>query len=256
MKTTTRREFLALGTGAILGGALPRAEGSVAAPEGRDPALAGEIGITGVTLASHMAPRSKAPDAFTLLDLPKILRDDLDMRVLDVNTVNFPVWDLPYLEKFRAAAADAGCILTNLKLNQRGVALGSPDAAERERALSIYKQSVDYAALMGIRWVRPLLARENPEMGHLVDSHRALADYAAEKKVAVLIENTGWMQADPDSVDKLIKAIDRNLGASPDTGNWDSNAIRYEGLEKTFPHAVTCDFQGAHPRTGRHARGL
>jgi len=42
---------------------------------------------------------------------------------------------------------------------------------------------------------------------------------------------------------KLIKAVDNNLAASPDTGNWKNNDLRYEGLKRTFPLAVTCDFK-------------
>ena len=42
---------------------------------------------------------------------------------------------------------------------------------------------------------------------------------------------TEWMQADPNSVQKLVKAIGRNVAAGVDTGNWINNEIRYAGLE-------------------------
>jgi hypothetical protein len=87
-----------------------------------------------------------------------------------------------------------------------------------------------------------------------VASYRELADYAAGRGVQMLVENYGWMQADAASVPELIAAIDRNVAACPDTGNWDSDELRYAGLAKAFPLAVTCDFKarqlgprGEHP---------
>lgn len=59
----------------------------------------------------------------------------------------------------------------------------------------------------------------------------------------MLVENYGWMQGDPESVVKLVKAVGRNVAACPDTGNWNDNDIRYAALAKTFPSAVTCDFK-------------
>lgn len=199
--------------------------------------------MTTATLSAHIGPPSKGPGAFTLLELPNVLREELDMRVIDLNTANFTNWEPAYLEKFRAAAADADCVLTNLKLNQKGIDLGSADPEEQKRALTVYKQSIDHAALMGIRWVRPLPLKENPHPDTLIAGHRELADYAVEKGITVLIENFGWMQGDPNSVVDFIAAVDRGLPASPDTGNWNSNEIRYAGLGKTFPLAVTCDFK-------------
>ena len=62
------------------------------------------------------------------------------------------------------------------------------------------------------------------------------------------------LERDATAYDALIAAVDRDLPASPDTGNWNSNEIRYAGLAKTFPLAATCDFKaktlkpgGEHP---------
>ena len=62
------------------------------------------------------------------------------------------------------------------------------------------------------------------------------------------------MQGDPESVPSLVKAIGNNVAAGPDTGNWNSNEIRYLGLKNAFPLAATCDYKarqlganGEHP---------
>ncbi len=203
--------------------------------------LDGEVGIVAASLAGHQAHRKKGGVA--LLDLPKLVANELEMRVLDLNTVNFPSLDAKLMEQFRAAAESAGCILTNLKMNQRGVEIGSPDEETRKAGLDVYKRSVDAAEILGLRWVRPLPTAKTPDRGQLIASMRELAAYAGEKGIQVLVENFGWMQDDPDSVVKLIEDCDCGLAASPDTGNWASNAVRYPGLAKTFPAAVTCDFK-------------
>jgi len=51
------------------------------------------------------------------------------------------------------------------------------------------------------------------------------------------------MESDPESVPRPAKDIDRNIAVSPDTGNWKNNSIRYKGLAKAFPLAVSCDFK-------------
>ncbi len=51
------------------------------------------------------------------------------------------------------------------------------------------------------------------------------------------------MESDPQSVPTLIKAIDRDVAATPDTGNWVNDEVRYAGLTAAFPDAVSCDFK-------------
>lgn len=201
-----------------------------------------QVGITTSSISGHLAVRS-GNGKFTLLELPKIMRNELDMRVIDLNTSSLASYEPAYLERVRKAADDAGCFLTNLKLNQRGLNMNSADTAVREKALTEYKRSIDAASLLGLKWARPLPLPERPDMKRHVAAYWELADYAAERNVRMLVENYGWMESDSASVVKLIKAVDKNLAASPDIGNWKNNALRYEGLKQTFPLAVTCDFK-------------
>lgn len=215
--------------------------------------LAMEVGITTSSLSSHLAASSK-DSQFSSPQFPRIMRDKLGMRVIDLNTSSLASREPGYLDRCRASAEKAGCVFTNLKLNQRGLEMDSPDAALRKRAMDEYRRSVVAAARLGCRWVRPLPLARPPHMKHLVAACRELADYASERGVGLLIENYGWMQGDADAMPQLIKAIDRKTAASPDTGNWNSNTVRYVGLKKAFPLAVTCDFKtrtlglkGEHP---------
>lgn len=205
--------------------------------------LAGEVGVTTSSFSGHLVASPKKPSQFSLLELPRILRDDLDMRVIDLNTSSLGRVDKRWLDQVRKAVDDAGCVLTNLKMNQSGLDMNSPDVAVREKALKEYRSSIDAAAYLGIPYVRPLPLKQRPDMAIHVASYRALADYGAERDVKLLVENYGWMESDPQSVPKLIRAIDRDIAATPDTGNWENNEIRYAGLKAAFPHAISCDFK-------------
>lgn len=232
----TRREFLVAGVGAIV--LLPWA--GTAAQEKKLASLQGEIGITTGSFSKQL---QKQPERFQLPELLKVIRNELDMRVVDVYTPSLASFEPAYLDRVRRAAEDAGCVLTNLKMNQPGLDLGSSDLTVREQSLAEYKRGIDAAARLGMRWARPLPAAKGPERELLVAGCRELADYAAAKNVQLLIENFGWMQSDAKSVVSLVDAIGKNVAASPDTGNWASNDVRYDGLARTFPKAVTCDFK-------------
>jgi len=243
-----RRQFLQAGSATAVSLATIGSNQSVikaAEPNNRVPELANAIGI--VSASAHAQLIGKATGRkFTLLELPKILREELDLRVLDLNTTSFPNFtkvDRAYLDKLRATAADADCVMTSLKMNQRGIDMNSKDKNVRQKALSKYKRSIDIASQLGCRWVRPLPGKAKPDMAIHVASLRELCDYAAARNVKLLIENFGWMQGDSASVANLVKAVGRNVAAGVDTGNWNSNEVRYPGLKKSFPLAATCDFK-------------
>ncbi|MCH7729215.1 MAG: hypothetical protein IH991_22455, partial [Planctomycetes bacterium] len=130
---------------------------------GRSFKLDKQVGVTTSSLSGHLVAKP-GKGQFSLLDLPRILRDELDMRVIDLNTSSLASEDPSYLDRCRAAAEKAGCVFTNLKLNQRDVNMNSPDKTVREKALKMYKRSIDAAARLGCRWARPLPSRERPDM--------------------------------------------------------------------------------------------
>ena len=251
-----RRDFLlrsAVLTGSAMGacGTVP-SWGQTDLP-GRDPKLSREVGITTSSLSGHLAAKPAAGQ-FSLLELPRIMRDELDMRVIDLNTSSLASTEPKYLEQVREAAAKANVVLTNLKLNQRGLDMNSADEAARSKAMDAYKKSIDAAARLGLRWVRPLPLKERPDMQRHVAAYRELAQYGQPHNISLLVENYGWMEDDPASVVQLVKAIGGSAAACPDTGNWANNEVRYAGLKQTFPLAVSCDYKfreltpdGEHP---------
>lgn len=258
----TRRQFAGAASALCAGQFLPGLAGpiqAVAKPDEFTKSIAGQVGITTSSLSRHLVAKP-GKGQFSLLELPRILRDELDMRVIDLNTSSVATYQPAYLEKVREAARDAGCVLTNLKLNQKGLDMNSSDVGIRNKALAEYRKSIDAASKLGCRWARPLPLKETPDMRLHVSAYRELADFAAERDMQMLVENYQWMESDPNSVVTLLGKIGESAGggigvaACPDTGNWKDNTIRYAGLKATFPIAVSCDFKArAIGSDGSHA---
>ncbi|MBT3346757.1 MAG: sugar phosphate isomerase/epimerase [Gemmatimonadetes bacterium] len=201
-----------------------------------------EVGVTTSSFGNQITADA-ATSEFSVFDLPRIMRDELDMRIIDLNTNTLGSLEAAHVDRFRNEVDKAGCIVTNLKLNQFDVDMSSPDPETRAHALDIYRRSVDVAVMLGARWVRPHPKQDRPDMDLHIAGYRALVEYANTRNIQVIVENYGWMSNDIDSTPDLIKAVDRDLHTSPDTGSWADNAVRYPGLERIFPLAVTCDYK-------------
>lgn len=231
-----RRDFLRSSFGCAAFGAAA----GIAAPSA-PASLTGEVGITTGSFMRHLSPE-RAEGKLRLLDLPKIMRDELGMKIIDLMTATLVSLEPSYLDRLRAAAADAGCTLTNLKINFSHLNLGSADPATRRHAVEELKRALEAAASLGVRWVRPLPGVKRADLAAIAESYRELADYGGERGLVVLVENIGWMKDDAEGVPDLIRAVGPALRAQPDTGNW-SDAVRYDGLAKAFPFAASCDFK-------------
>lgn len=234
----TRRDFLqSVAVAAASAGTVnAQAEEKVA------PSLRGEIGITTGSFVRHLSPSAEA-GKLRLLDLPRMMREELDMRVIDLMTATLVSLEPAYLEQLRGAAEKAGCVLINLKMNLQNLDLGSEDDNARRHAIGEFKRTIDAAALLGVRWVRPLPGNRRPQLATLAKSYRELIDHAAPHGISLLVENFGWLSSDVEAVPEVIKAIGPGVAAEPDTGNWVNNEVRYDGLAKAFPLAATCDFK-------------
>ncbi len=242
-----RREFIALTASLAVGGlnrigSTSMSSASEKLSVQRDDSLARQVGLTTSSLAGHLVAKP-GPGQFSLEQLPAILRDELGMRVIDLNTSSLASLDRAYLDRCRNAAEKAGCRFTNLKLNQRDLDMNSDDDAVRRQAFEGYERSIDAAAVLGCRWARVLPSATRPDMSRHVSAQQRLADYCNKRGMQLLIENYGWMDSDPNSVPALVSAIGRNAASCPDTGNWANNEVRYAGLAAAFPLAVTCDFK-------------
>lgn len=107
-----------------------------------------------------------------LWDIPRILRDELGMTVLDLNTTTLGSREPRHPDRFRKATEDAGCVITNLKVNEPGLPFEHHAPAQRRPAMAEYKLWIAAAARLGARWLRPMPAIQRPTFSILVESYR------------------------------------------------------------------------------------
>src|SRR5688572_5770981 len=120
-----------------------------AAPASPPRNLAGQLGIT-MSSITRLATDA-GPLKYPLDEWPKILRNELDMTILDLNSGVVESHEPAYLEKVRRAADDAGCVLTNMKINRADVDVGSADPAVRSKAVVECKRWIDTSSQLGVR---------------------------------------------------------------------------------------------------------
>lgn len=236
----SRRTFLATVPGMTLAARrLAAAEPSDDRARGRD--LAGLFGVTTGSFMRHVSPQP-APGKLVMLDLPKFMRDELGLKVIDLMTATVPSLSAEYCDKFREQSEKAGTVISNLKMNQKELDLAAADEPLRRHSIEVYKQTMDSAARLGCRWVRPATPPGKQDLDRLAAGFRELIEYGADKRLTLLVENNGWMQREPDAIPQIVAAVGKGIGVQPDTGNWKPD-VRYAGLEKAFPLAVSCDFK-------------
>src|SRR4051812_1028994 len=95
-----RRQFLK----STIGAAPLLSATSWSAPAAKTwPSLEGELGVTTGSFMRHLAAGAQ-DGKLRLLDLPRRMRDELDMRVIDLMTATLVSLEPDYLDKLRDAA--------------------------------------------------------------------------------------------------------------------------------------------------------
>lgn len=233
----SRREFLQTPTTGTLS-VIAATSLPVIAEESKQRSLKRVIGITTGSLDYQRENR-----ILTALTLPRFVRDELEMQLIDLNTRWLQSYDDRYVHRVRETAEAAECYFTNLKVNHKFGDLYDKDVTARNEAMAHARRMIEVARILGTRWVRftvpKVSAADDPSK---LVAHRELAAFAEQHGIQLLVENGGWLKSDPDSIVRVVKAIGRNVAACPDTGNWD-DMVRFDGLKKSFPGAESCDFK-------------
>lgn len=202
------------------------------AQAGNRPSLERVVGIT--TGGLNHQRENKILD---VMSLPRFLRDELGMKLIDLNTRWLTAFDDKYIGKVRANAEKHGCYFSNLKVNHRYGSLTTAKATAHSQEL------IRVAQGLGARWIRFSFPKTpTGASAGTVQPYRDLAAYAKKRGVQMLVENGGWLKSDPDGIPRMVKLIGQNIAPGPDTGNWDDD-VRWDGLKKAFPGAATCDFK-------------
>jgi sugar phosphate isomerase/epimerase len=202
--------------------------------------IAGWKGWDGKTPSS--VPASKQ---LQLKDFAKHVADTFNVHKIEPWSPIFPSTDAKYLAEFRAALEKAGSAVVDIAVDA-GHSQYSPDAAERERAVSKSKEWVDVGVALGSPSIRIHIQGpkdQKPDVERTADTLARVAEYAATKNVVVHLENDDPVSEDPFFIVQVIEKVNSPwLRGLPDFGNSvvaheNDGDFAYRAIDAMFAHA-------------------
>lgn len=181
--------------------------------------------------------------ALTLLDFPRVARQEFDIHAIELNSPFFASRDKRYLTEIDEAAMGEGVDLLNIAVDGMGD-LCDPDRAARQRAIESNANWLPVAVHLGCTAIRVNTGgqgRENERDALMwaIDAYLELADRGRKAGVVVLIENHGGLSSDPDRIVEIVEAVNSPwIGTLPNFGNFSADVDRYDALEKLLPYAA------------------
>lgn len=205
----------------------------------------------GISLAAWSFSRSFFQGKWKLLDMPSILRDQLQIEALEHVNQFFENPVLTYLQKLKKAFADAGVKQTILMVDGEG-ATASPDVAERKLAAVCHRKWIDTAHYLGCHSVRVNMYggaedwTKDPDLTkRAAETIHWMLDYATGSGLNILVENHGRASSDPDVLVRLVKDVNHpKFGLLCDLGNWNPGTDFYANSRKVLPYAKGLSVKG------------
>lgn len=232
--TQTRRHFLQLTTTAGFGVALAPAPFARAA-------LAPES-LFKISLAQWSFNKSLRAGKLRNLDFPQLARRDFGIEAVEFVDQFFAdkPRDVAYLKDLRSRADGEGVTCHLIMLDTNGP-LGASDKAKREKAVEATFGWIDAAKTLGCRSVRVNAYGDGTAdeiKARVAESCARLADFAAQRKMDVGIENHGGNSSDPVWLTSVMREVNKpNFGTLPDFGNFPAQVNRYDAVEMFMPWA-------------------
>ena len=149
-----------------------------------------------------------------------------------------------YLAELNTRCRDLGLYQHLIMVDGEG-ALGSPDKAERTKAVHSHAKWLNAAATLGCATIRVNASSAgsyDEQMKLAADGLHALAELAAPMNLNVVVENHGGLTSNGAWLAAMIRRVGLpNCGTLPDFGNFrisDSESYdRYLGVEEIMPYA-------------------
>ena len=185
---------------------------------------------------------SKTPPKLTLEQFVDYCAT-LDIEGTELTSYYFPKDVTPaYLNSLKAQTHRLG-------LDISGTAIGNDfcvvDEAENEKQLKLCRDWIDYSAALGAPVIRIFAGKqakgdtEEKAVERCVAGIEKSLEYAAEKGVALALENHGGITATPAQLLRIVKAVKPSpwFGINFDSGNFHTEDP-YAALEQIAPYAI------------------
>ncbi len=228
-----RRDFIQLGAAA---GALAFTPGSWAAWPRREKPYK-------ISLAQWSLHHALEAGKFSNLDFPRIARREFQIECVEYVDQFFAdkSQDRAYLRELKSRAEGEGVSCHLIMLDTNGP-LGAAAKKDRDTAVEKTFAWIDASKFLGGTAVRVNAYGDgNAEelRSRVAESCARLADFAAERRMNVMIENHGGLSSDAAWLVSLMRAVNKpNFGTLPDFGNFEPATNRYDAVEMMMPDAI------------------
>ncbi|MBM3831800.1 MAG: DUF1080 domain-containing protein [Verrucomicrobia bacterium] len=203
-----------------------------------------------ISLAEWSLVKTLRANKLTNLDFPRVAKKEFGIDCIEFVDQFFreKAKDMAYLKDLKDRAASEGVKMGLIMIDTTGD-FGAADRGARALAIEKTFAWIDAAKYLGCHTVRinargPGSAEELRE--RIVESCSRLADYAAERKLNIAIENHGGLSSDPEWLVSVMKGVNKpNFGTLPDFGNFPDSVNRYEAVEMFMPYAKAVSAKSA-----------
>ncbi len=205
---------------------------------------AGPAAKDDISLASWSLVRSFRAGKWTNLDLPRILREELQINGLEYVNQFFENPRMGYLQQLNRNCKDHGVTSVLIMVDGEGDT-AALDKAERMQAAVAHRKWVDIAHFLGCRAIRCNMRgglkdwkSDRDIVKRAAESFNDLLEYAKGSGLNIIIENHGRASSDADIMVALMKQVNNpRFGTLPDFGNFNEGDDRYEATRKLLPYA-------------------
>ncbi|MBX3437861.1 MAG: sugar phosphate isomerase/epimerase [Planctomycetaceae bacterium] len=262
----TRRDFGRTAIAAVAAGAIGRGRKAAAAqPVARNGSPHLKLSLAAYSFHQHLPQnwpkrdRNAGEAAMSLLDFIDFCAEQ-NLDGCELTSYYFPAEIThEYLMQVKERTFRLG-------LDISGTAIGNdfclPEGPEREAHLQLTREWIDYAATMGAPVIRifaggvPAGDSEAAALDRCVAGINQSLEYAAQKGVALALENHGGITASPEQLLAIVKRVEDSpwFGVNFDSGNFHT-ADPYAALEMIAPYAINAQLKvSIHPAGGERQR--
>lgn len=209
-----------------------------------------------ISLAQWSLHKAMFSGKLTTLDFASVAKKEFGLDAVEYVNQFFAdkAKDQEYLKNLKQRAEDNGVKSLLIMIDNEG-SLSSTDASERKTAVENHYKWVDAAKFLGCHSIRVNLhgAGSDEEWKNAsIDGLGKLAEYGANHKMNVIVENHGQHSSNGALLAEVIKQINNPFcGTLPDFGNfcmrrekgdlWESPCVewydRYKGVKEMLPYA-------------------
>jgi sugar phosphate isomerase/epimerase len=165
------------------------------------------------------------PQVMTLLELPRAVREHLNLNAIEICQFHIPERSPNYIAALKRALREAEVQLVNMPIDVGNISDANPEY--RAEDLAEIEAWMQVAAELGAGMVRvnasaPIAATPPAPLAVTIESYARLARTAKTLGLDLLIENHGGITADPEVIVALVEAVGADqLKVLVDIGNFE-----------------------------------